>query len=143
MEIPAPLSLNRDRKFVRLPSAGRLNQRGRQGVPEERKSTVADPAKSRAKEREQVLQILRNGVIAANERMNAAHENFDATIREIPTSLQPDGVQRIHRASRDLRSARQELMEAYIKVEWVRELTASPRQPRKPVPPENGQVTCS
>jgi hypothetical protein len=48
--------------------------------------------------------------------MDAAAEQFQAVMREIPSGLpRPDGVQRIHNSSRQYSAARKALMRARVR----------------------------
>ena len=68
-------------------------------------------------DRQEILKILKHDVAAAKEKVDAANQTFDAVIREAPSGLpHPDGVQRIHNASRELSSARQEFVEAHVRL---------------------------
>ncbi len=53
----------------------------------------------------------------ATERANAASLEFDAVMSDIPSGVpHPDGIQRIHNASRALSAARAEMMKAHIRL---------------------------
>jgi len=68
-------------------------------------------------ERQGVLQVLNRDFRAAKQRLDAATEKFDAVIREAPTGLSlPEGLQRIHNASRELSIAREEMVEAHVRL---------------------------
>jgi hypothetical protein len=68
-------------------------------------------------EREVILQTLRRDVQAAKERLTAATEKFDSIMSESPSALpHPDGVQRIHNAAKELSIARQEHVEAFVRL---------------------------
>src|SRR6185312_13325357 len=62
----------------------------------------------------EIRNLLHREFLAATERATEATESFDATIREIPSGIpHPDGVQRIHNASREVSVARVQMMKAY------------------------------
>src|ERR1700676_269240 len=62
----------------------------------------------------QVLTFLHQELQAATVRARAAAASFDAVTRGVPSGIpQPDGTQRIHNASREVSSARVELMRAH------------------------------
>jgi hypothetical protein len=68
-------------------------------------------------EREVILQILRRDVEAAKEKLAAATQKFKAIIREsLSALLHPDGVHRIHNAAKALSIARQEHVEAFVRL---------------------------
>src|SRR6266550_6895488 len=47
----------------------------------------------------------------ATERADSASEKFNAVMGEVPSGIpHPDGVQRLHNASREMSNAREELM---------------------------------
>jgi len=58
--------------------------------------------------------LLMNGVAEAMAHVSVANQAFQTAICEIPSGLpQPDGAQRIYNASRELATARREMMEAH------------------------------
>ena len=62
----------------------------------------------------QIRLSLLQEVRQATDRVNAASENFSAIIKDIPSEApHPDGALRITRASRELATARAEMMEAH------------------------------
>jgi hypothetical protein len=62
----------------------------------------------------QVNTILIHDVTEAKERAHAASDAFEAIVADVPSGLpHPDGTQRIHKASRTLSAARQEMMMAH------------------------------
>jgi hypothetical protein len=68
-------------------------------------------------ETELILQTLRRDAEAAQEKLAAATEKFDAIMRESPSALpHPDGVHRIHNAAKALSIARQEHVEAFVRL---------------------------
>jgi hypothetical protein len=61
---------------------------------------------------------LRNELTAAQNRIDAVAERYDAAIRDIPSGLpHPDDAQRFHSISGELNGARQDLMEARDRLE--------------------------
>ena len=53
----------------------------------------------------------------ATARVTAASESFQSVMREMPSGVpHPDGVQRIHNASRELNAARKEMMAAHSRL---------------------------
>jgi hypothetical protein len=71
---------------------------------------------ARATDRD-IRAILVKHIIEATERANAASRVFNAVIDEVPSgSPHPDGTQRIRNASRDLDSARREMMKAHTRL---------------------------
>ena len=53
----------------------------------------------------------------ATVRANAASEAFTAIMSDIPSGIpHPDGIQRIHSASRELSTARKEMMKAHSRL---------------------------
>jgi len=77
----------------------------------------------KATERERILQALRCHVDTAKARLSTGSQEFDAIIRESPSGLpHPGGVQRIRDVARELSSARQEYLDAYLRLnKFVRE----------------------
>ena len=68
-------------------------------------------------ERQEILHTLQEDVRTAKQRLDAAMEKFDAVIQESPSALpHPDGVQRIHNAARVLNHAREEYVQAYVRL---------------------------
>jgi hypothetical protein len=68
-------------------------------------------------ERELILQTMRRDVDAAKEKLASATEDFAAIIRESPSGVpHPDGVHRIHNAAKALSIARQEHVEAFVRL---------------------------
>jgi hypothetical protein len=64
-----------------------------------------------------IFEILQHDVAAAKSKLDAASQHFDAMISKAPSGLpHPDGVQRIHNASKDLSKARGELVEAHVRL---------------------------
>jgi hypothetical protein len=62
----------------------------------------------------EIRTILHQEFVSATERAKLATESFDATVSEIPSRMpHPDGVQRIHNASRKVSVARVEMMKAH------------------------------
>jgi len=62
----------------------------------------------------EIRNILHREFLSATERAREATESFDAAIREIPSGIpHPDGVQRIHNASREVSVARIDMMKAH------------------------------
>jgi len=63
---------------------------------------------------EEIRDILQQDYARASERARESTESFDATVRETPSKIpHPDGVQRIHNASRRVSAARVEMMKAH------------------------------
>jgi hypothetical protein len=61
--------------------------------------------------------ILVKHIVEATERANAASAAFNAVLDRTPSGLpHPDGTQRIRNASRDLDSARREMMKAHTRL---------------------------
>jgi hypothetical protein len=61
-----------------------------------------------------VLNALRKDFQSAEERAKAATAAFDAVTSEIPSGINcPDGMQRIHNASREATIARMEMLRAH------------------------------
>jgi hypothetical protein len=57
---------------------------------------------------------LKDGLVKATARANEACESFNAVMGQFPSGLpHPDGTQRIHNASRELSTARKEMMTAH------------------------------
>lgn len=68
-------------------------------------------------ERSKIFEFLQQDLDMARKKVNSAAEQFDAIISEAPSGLpHPDGVHRIHNASRKLSNARQELVEAHVRL---------------------------
>jgi hypothetical protein len=68
-------------------------------------------------ERQEILQVLQRDFRTAKLMLDAATEKFDAVIREAPSGLpHPDGLDRIHQVSRALSNARQEMVEAQVRL---------------------------
>ena len=68
--------------------------------------------------RNDIFQLLRNELMAAQNRIDAVADRFDAEIRDMPSEhLHPDEAQRLNSISTDLNGARQELMEARRRLE--------------------------
>ena len=62
----------------------------------------------------EIRNILHREFLSATECAREATESFDATIKAIPSGMpHPDGVQRIHDASRQVSVARVEMMKAH------------------------------
>ena len=62
----------------------------------------------------QVLNVLREDLQSAKERVTAANEAFEAITSEIPSALPRLGAtQRIHKASREVTVARMEMLRAH------------------------------
>jgi hypothetical protein len=62
----------------------------------------------------EIRNILHRDFVTAAERAREATESFDAATQEIPSGIpNPDGVQRIHSASRKVSLARIEMMKAH------------------------------
>lgn len=62
----------------------------------------------------EIRTILHQAFLSATERAREATESFDDAVREIPSGMpHPDGVQRIHNASRKVSVARIEMMKAH------------------------------
>jgi hypothetical protein len=65
-----------------------------------------------------IHRLLQAEYASAMARMDSASEQFQATMREVPSGLpHPDGIQRIHNVSRLLSAARQELKEARTRLD--------------------------
>lgn len=61
-----------------------------------------------SKEYQNILQALNRESTAARLEWERATESFDALVQEVPSGLpHPDGVQRVHNASRELSLARE------------------------------------
>jgi hypothetical protein len=68
--------------------------------------------------RNNIFQLLRNELMAAQNRIDAVAERFDAEIRDMPRGhLHPDETQRLNSISTDLNGARQDLMDARGRLE--------------------------
>src|ERR1700730_9984703 len=64
--------------------------------------------------RRQVRATLFHDLIEATKRAESAADTFAAVAGDIPSALpHPDGVQRIHNASHELRAARDEILKAH------------------------------
>lgn len=62
----------------------------------------------------EIRTILHREFLIASERAREATASFDATVSEIPSGIPPpDGVQRIHNASRQVSIARVEMIKAH------------------------------
>jgi hypothetical protein len=62
----------------------------------------------------EIRNILQQEFVSAAESARQATASFDAAVREIPSGMpHPDGVQRIHNASRAVSVARVEMMKAH------------------------------
>ena len=60
------------------------------------------------------LNVLREDLQSAKERVTAANKAFEAVASEIPSApLRPGATQRIHNASRELTIARMEMLRAH------------------------------
>lgn len=69
--------------------------------------------KSPASEHE-IRTVLHQQFVAATDRVKEATEAFDAATRDIPSGMpHPDGIRRIHNASREVSIARVEMMKAH------------------------------
>jgi hypothetical protein len=67
-------------------------------------------------EREVRTTVMRD-LLQATARANAASEEFSGLMGDVPSTLpHPDGVQRIHNASRGLSAARKEVMKAHVRL---------------------------
>ena len=65
----------------------------------------------------QVRTVLDRELMAATERARAASALFDEVISSTPSGIpHPDGTQRIHNASREVSSARIEMMKAHCRL---------------------------
>ena len=63
--------------------------------------------------RDNALKILREQLAKAAEESRAASERFNAVVNESPSGLSnPDGSQRVHKASREYSAVRLKLMRA-------------------------------
>ncbi len=63
---------------------------------------------------DQVLNVLREDLQSAKERVTAANEAFETISSEIPSALpRLDATQRIHKASREMTVARMEMLRAH------------------------------
>jgi|SRR5579872_680520 len=61
-----------------------------------------------------VLNILQQDLEAATKRSKAATAAFDAITSDVPSGIpHPDGMQRIHNASREVTVARMEMLRAH------------------------------
>jgi hypothetical protein len=79
--------------------------------------TDIPPPGGKPMERDAILLTLRRDAETAKEKLAAATEKFDAMMRESPSALpHPDGVQRIHNAAKALSIARQEHVEAFVRL---------------------------
>jgi hypothetical protein len=69
-------------------------------------------------DRDEIFQLLRNELTAAQNRIDTVAERFDAAIRDIPIGLlHPDAAQRFSSISGELNGARQGLIEARDRLE--------------------------
>jgi hypothetical protein len=74
------------------------------------KAVNARPASAESQTRLNLLQEVRR----ATDRVNTASESFSMIIKDIPTDVpHPDGALRITKASRELSTAREEMMRAH------------------------------
>jgi hypothetical protein len=65
----------------------------------------------------QARTALIEGLTEATARVKAASESFQSVMSEMPSGVpHPDGVQRIHNASRELTAARKEMMTAHSRL---------------------------
>jgi len=77
-------------------------------------SDARKPKRHPAGSEHEIRTILHQQFVIASERAREATEFFDATVSEIPSGMpHPDGVQRIHSASRKVSVARVEMMKAH------------------------------
>ncbi len=77
-------------------------------------SDARKPERHPAGSENEIRAILHQQFVIAAERAREATESFDATVSEIPSGMpHPDGVQRIHNASRKVSVARVEMMKAH------------------------------
>jgi hypothetical protein len=68
--------------------------------------------------RNEIFQLLRNELMAAQNRIDATAKRFDAAIRDIPSGhVHPDEAQCFESISRELNGARQDLLEARGRLE--------------------------
>ena len=68
--------------------------------------------------RDEIFQLLRNELTAAQNRIDGVAERYDAAIRNIPSGLlHPCDAQRFSSISGELNGARQDLMEARDRLE--------------------------
>src|SRR6266849_1707680 len=88
------------------------------GVPICIKCSDAREAKRKPPETERkVRTALIQSLTEATVRANAASEVFTAIMSEVPSGIpHPDGIQRIHNASRELSTAREEMMKAHSRL---------------------------
>ena len=65
----------------------------------------------------QIQNLLVNDIAEATARVSAANDEFYKVTSQVPSGLpHPDGVQRIHNASRELDIARKEMMKAHTRL---------------------------
>jgi hypothetical protein len=65
-----------------------------------------------------IQNILADEIVEATARTNKATQSFFDVMGQIPTGFpHPDGSQRIHNASRDLSTARKDLMRAHTRLD--------------------------
>ena len=68
-------------------------------------------------EERRITAILVQRIVDATSHVNAACEEFNAVVREIPSKLpHPDGAQRIHEASQKPSIARKQMMTAHTRL---------------------------
>jgi hypothetical protein len=68
-------------------------------------------------DRQETLHTLQEDVRAAKQRLDATMEKFDAIMRESPAGLPvPDSLESLHNASRELTRAREEHVEAHVRL---------------------------
>jgi hypothetical protein len=66
-------------------------------------------------DREQIMKRLREDLVSAQQRHNAASEKFDRIISEVPSGVpHPDGTDRIFQASREYSQAHKEVLDAFV-----------------------------
>jgi hypothetical protein len=77
-------------------------------------SVAQDGARKRPPSVSQIRMILKNELAQAMERSLQASDAFLKITTEVPSGLpHPDGIQRIHNASRDLSKAREDMAVAH------------------------------
>jgi hypothetical protein len=88
-----------------------IGQKGLADLSTSRYSSLALDPRMTLSDYETILAALNEESKIARLESEAASQNFDDVIRQVPSGLpHPDGVQRIHNASRELSSARERFM---------------------------------
>ena len=76
------------------------------------------PSKKPPSSSTSIQNILVNEIVVATARVNKASREFFDVMGQVPTGFpHPDGSQRIHNASRNLSTARKDLMRAHTRLD--------------------------